>query len=174
MDRRQFEVTVDYEVGTSLDVTDATARRIEGALLDRNLYSRGEKPLYDRWRVAHRWRPGAPLAATPITRRSAASWKTTCPERRGAPTRSFATSTRASRILPGVTVRASSSGGITHGKPVQIEVTGTDQGQIVTAAYQVAQALKETPGTFAVELSARRAGLSFRPGSTASAPRSMA
>ena len=38
VDRRQFEVTVDYEVGTSLEVTDATARRIEAALLDRNLY----------------------------------------------------------------------------------------------------------------------------------------
>jgi HAE1 family hydrophobic/amphiphilic exporter-1 len=178
VDRRQFSIKVEQDVGTSLEVTNRTTAMIEAELFTPALFPE-MKTVFTTVGSAGSGRFGGAGSASGDTAEMSielldrddpkllglarvAGFKATLVRARLLPSPARSTDdvirlvNERYKNLSGVKVTASMpAGNGPGGAPVSIEVSGTAFDRIQQAAERVADVVRAAPGTYAVELSTR-------------------
>ena len=171
VDRRQFSVTIQEDVGTPLEMTDGLVRNIEGALFDANRYPE-TKTVTSTVGAASSSRmsagsSGDDLAQMNVELKDVSDLHLPYPRQLGIqlgllPSPMRGTDDVVKKInadfgkLPGVKITATmgtDSG--PGGAPVDIEVSGADIQRTQQVAAQIEGVLKNTRGTYSTQLSWR-------------------
>jgi len=170
VDERQFSISVEHEVGTGLEVTDATATRIEQALLDPKIYpdvkvvttTVGESG----GGMFRGGASGSDAASISVELRNLEdmdlpAWKKPLITLGLIKSPMLSTDAVMNKVntmfagQPGLKVTASVGSGGMGGAPVSIEVSGPDMAATQSAAIRIEKIVSEHPGTFSTELSWR-------------------
>lgn len=172
VDERAFSVKVEQEVGTSLDVTNQTAEMIEHDLFDTEIYpetktvfsttgSSGSGGMFggsstgtDQAQLNVELKDMDDVDLPSFQRQLIAMRMMRSPLRRTDEV--MRAINERYKDLPGVKVTAAVEGGGPGGTPVDIEVSGANQAQILRVAEQIEQVVKETKGTYSAQLSWRQ------------------
>lgn len=182
VDQRQFSISVEQDVGTSLPTTDATARMVEDALATE--YPEA-KTAFTSVGATGSSIFGGSGGGSDIAQISVELYDRDDPEKLTAlhvsplaqlliklrlldsPLRStdavIAAVNKQFTGRPGVKITASEGSNMgPGGSPVSIEVSGMDMGRIQQVANQIADIVKRTEGTYSTELSWREGRPEFQ------------
>jgi len=171
VDRRQFSITVQEDVGTPLEVTDAEVRKIETTLFDKTIYPETKtvttKVGSTGGSMMSAGSSGADLASLNVELEDLSVLKLS-PVKVALiqfgllPSPMRSTDDVVKKVNtdfandPGVKITATmTSGGGGGGAPVTIEVSGADIARTQLVAKQVESILKQTKGTYSTQLSWR-------------------
>ncbi|MHB9110476.1 MAG: efflux RND transporter permease subunit [Armatimonadota bacterium] len=170
VDERQFSIAIEHEVGTGLEVTDATATRIEQALLDPKLFPETKVVTTTVGEAGggmfRGGASGSDAASISVELRDLEdmdlpAWKKpliTLGVIKSPLQSTDAVMNKVNTMFagkPGLKVTAAVGGGGMGGAPVSIEVSGPDMAATQRAATRIEQIVSEHEGTFSTELSWR-------------------
>ena len=170
VDERQFGITIEHEVGTGLEVTNATATHIEQVLLDLKQFPDTKVVTTTVGEAGggmfRAGASGSDTASISVELKNLEDTETPWLKRQliglglmRSP--QMSTDEAIAKVnemfagKPGVKVTAAFQEGGPGGAPVSIEVSGPDMAKTQEAATRIARLVSEHPGTYSTELSWR-------------------
>jgi len=169
VDERQFSIAIEHEVGTGLEVTNATATRIEQVLMDPKLFPETKVVTTTVGEsgggMFSAGASGSDTASISVELKdiddlNVPGWKKPLITLGVIPSPLQSTDAVMARVntmfagRPGLKVTAA-TGGEMGGAPISIEVSGPDMAATQRAAARIAKVVAEQSGTFSTELSWR-------------------
>ncbi len=168
-DNRQFSIKIEQSIGTSLDVTNSTAKMIEEQLFDTKLYPEVKSVLTQvgssgsSGGLSGGGSSSADIATISVDlkdlnesifKKMLVSLRLQQAEQRST-SEVVKTLNEKFADRPGVKITASIASGMGGGgaSPISIEVSGQDEERSLVVANQIKQIVKDTTGTYAVDLS---------------------